>query len=110
MTDKDNNANKWSRRSVLKGLGGIPLAGAAWWAGKRFADEVTGKREEILETLNINAAPPPPTGPMAGDPIRVGIIGLGGRGGPCASRSVTPPGIACRTWWRARPKTPGTCG
>ena len=81
MTDKDNNANKWSRRSVLKGLGGIPLAGAAWWAGKRFADEVTGKREEILETLNINAAPPPPTGPMAGDPIRVGIIGLGGRGG-----------------------------
>ena len=81
MTDKDNKASKWSRRSMLKGLGGIPLAGAAWWGGKRFADEVTGKRKEILNTLNINAAPPPPTGPMAGDPIRVGIIGLGGRGG-----------------------------
>ena len=80
MTDK-KDSSKWSRRSLLKGLGGVPLAGAVWWAGKRFADEVTGKREEILETLDINAAPPPPTGPMSGDPIRVAIIGLGGRGG-----------------------------
>jgi predicted dehydrogenase len=81
MTDNNDNANGWSRRSLLKGLGGIPLAGVAWWGGKQFADEVTGKREEILQTLDINAVPPPPTGPMAGDPIRVGIIGLGGRGG-----------------------------
>ena len=80
MSDKDNTSPGWSRRSLLKGLGGVPLLGAAWWAGKRFSDEVTGKRDEILNALDINAVPPPPTGPMAGDPVRVGIIGLGGRG------------------------------
>lgn len=80
MSEKNNNSTKWSRRSVLKGLGGVPLLGAAWWAGARFAGEVTGKRDEILSTLDINAAPPPPSGPMSGKAVRVGIIGFGIRG------------------------------
>ena len=81
MSDKKDMNPGWSRRSLIKGVAGVPLMGAAWWAGKQFADEVTGKREEILNTLDINAVPPPATGPMSGDPVRVGIIGLGGRGG-----------------------------
>jgi predicted dehydrogenase len=81
MSDKKDMNPGWSRRSLIKGLAGVPLLGAAWWAGKKFADEITGKREEILNTLDINAVPPPATGPMSGDPVRVGIIGLGGRGG-----------------------------
>jgi predicted dehydrogenase len=80
MSDQDNSSSKWSRRNILKGLGGIPLLGAAAWAGSRFSRELTSKRETILETLDITAAPPPPTGPMSGDPVRVGIIGFGGRG------------------------------
>ena len=24
---------KWSRRDVIKGLGGIPILGTIWWAG-----------------------------------------------------------------------------
>ena len=53
MSDKDNNSPKWSRRSVIKGLGGVPLLGAAWWAGKRFADEVIGKRETSRPDVGI---------------------------------------------------------
>jgi predicted dehydrogenase len=34
----------------------------------------------MLNALNIEASAPPPTGPMSGDPLRVGIIGFGGRG------------------------------
>ena len=80
MTDKNDSAPKWSRRGLLKGLGGVPLIGAVWWSGMAASRQFTSKRKETLNALNINALAPPQTGSLEGDPIRVGIIGFGGRG------------------------------
>jgi predicted dehydrogenase len=86
--------DRWSRRDILKGLAGVPLLGGIWWAGATDAVSKKKEREAILETLNINASPPPPTGSMAGDPIRVGIIGFGGRG----EHLVRSLGFATKDW------------
>ena len=72
--------DRWSRRDILKGIAGIPIVGGIWWAGAYDATSKKKERKAILETLNINASPPPPTGSMSGDPIRVGLIGFGIRG------------------------------
>ena len=71
---------KWTRRDVLKGLGGIPILGAVWWAGASNAVSKNRKRAEILEQLNIQPSLPPTVPAVEGDPIRVGIIGFGIRG------------------------------
>ncbi len=88
---------KFNRRDMLKGLGGIPILGAVWWAGADYAVDKNRTREEILQTLNIQAAPPPKTGSMSGDPIRIGIIGFGIRGQQLA-RSL---GFATTDWLKA---------
>ncbi|MEQ9299920.1 MAG: Gfo/Idh/MocA family oxidoreductase [Cyclobacteriaceae bacterium] len=80
MSEENHKNSGWSRRDMLKGLGGIPVVGSVWWAGASYAGELKREKQSILETLNINASPPPPTGDMSGDPVRVGIIGFGGRG------------------------------
>lgn len=80
MSEENNKNSGWSRRDMLKGLGGIPVVGSVWWAGASYAGELKREKQSILETLNINASPPPPTGDMSGDPVRVGIIGFGSRG------------------------------
>jgi predicted dehydrogenase len=85
---------KFKRRDILKGLGGIPVLGAVWWAGAGYATEQKRTREEILNTLNIEAAPPPSSGDMSGDPVRIGIIGFGIRGQQLA-RSL---GFATQDW------------
>ncbi|MEN8788675.1 MAG: Gfo/Idh/MocA family oxidoreductase [Flavobacteriaceae bacterium] len=71
---------KWTRRDVLKGLGGIPILGAVWWAGASNAVSKRRNRSEILEQLNIQPSLPPSVPAVGGDPIRVGIIGFGIRG------------------------------
>jgi len=76
----DSIFSKLSRRDWLKGLAGVPILGSIWFAGASFAGKAKRERKALLETLNIKASPPPPTGPMSGDPIRVGIVGFGGRG------------------------------
>jgi predicted dehydrogenase len=76
----DNLFSKLSRRDVLKGLGGIPLLGAIWYSGANLAGSAQREKKFLLETLNIKASPPPATGPMSGDPVRLGIIGFGIRG------------------------------
>ncbi len=80
MTDQNESSPKWSRRGLLKGLGSIPLLGAVWWSGSKVSRQFTQKRDTILNTLDITAAPPPATGPMSGEAIRLAIIGFGGRG------------------------------
>ena len=71
---------KWTRRDVLKGIGGIPILGAVWWAGASNAVSKRRKRSEILESLNIQPSLPPDVPAIGGDAIRVGIIGFGIRG------------------------------
>lgn len=83
-----------SRRSALKGLAGLPVVGGILWAGAVEASQKKKSRDSILKTLNINASPPPKTGPMSGDPIRLGIIGFGIRG-PQLCRSL---GFATKKW------------
>lgn len=61
-------------------------------ASKKGSDETTKQR--ILEELNVEAAPPPPTGSMAGDPIRIGLIGFGIRG----EQLMRALGFATKEW------------
>lgn len=78
MAEESNN--KWSRRSILKGLAGVPFAGGVLIAAASEGLGSQKERNQILKSLNISAERPPATGPMSGDPVRVGIIGYGGRG------------------------------
>lgn len=71
---------KWTRRELLKGLGGIPILGTAWAAGGFHTHQTHKEQQSLLEQLNIEASLPPASGSMSGDPIRIGIIGFGIRG------------------------------
>ncbi len=84
----------WTRRDALKGLGGIPILGAVWWAGA--ANTVAKKKERtaLLEQLNIQPSLPPAVQGIVGKPIRVGIIGFGIRGQQLC-RSL---GFATKEW------------
>lgn len=84
MDDHQNipptSGNSIGRRDLLKGLAAIPVLGALGISAfaKRSSDEKL--RDNILEELNVEAAAPPASGPMSGDPIRIGLIGFGIRG------------------------------
>ena len=90
----EDKRNNWSRRDLLKGMVGMPIVGSVWWAGASKGMNDSQARDSILKTLNINASPPPPSGPMSGDPIRIGIIGFGIRG-PQLCRAL---GFAQKSW------------
>ena len=77
---KEELLGRFSRRKLLKGLAGIPILGAAWWVGASNTVRKRKERDAILNALDIHAGSPPPTGPMSGAPLRIGIIGFGGRG------------------------------
>lgn len=85
---------KWTRRDVIKSLGGLPILGTVWWAGASAGLITNKKRSEILEQLNIQASLPPVLPPIEGNPIRVGIIGFGIRGEQLC-RSL---GFATKDW------------
>ena len=91
--EKQDNGN-WSRRDMIKGLAGIPVAGSLVWAGASKSSKGKDQRNAILEKLNINASPPPTSGSMAGDPVRIGIIGFGIRG-PQLCRAI---GFGTTSW------------
>lgn len=80
MKNEDNIFNSWTRRDMLKSLAGVPVLGTVWFAGAKLTGSAKKEKEFLLETLNIKAAAPPPTGPMTGNPVRLGIIGFGIRG------------------------------
>lgn len=94
----EENKKTWSRRDILKGIAGAPVIGAVWWAGAKKSTQKSQSRESILKTLNISASAPPPSGSMAGDPIRIGIIGFGIRG-PQLCRAI---GFAQKSWLEDR--------
>ncbi|MCR4439121.1 MAG: Gfo/Idh/MocA family oxidoreductase [bacterium] len=71
------------RREVLKGLASVPVLGLFVYGllKKRSLDE--SRRAQILSELGLGEAPavlPKTTGKKAGELIRLGIIGFGGRG------------------------------
>ncbi|MCU0368032.1 MAG: hypothetical protein MUF39_04295 [Cyclobacteriaceae bacterium] len=76
MTKDNSNFGKWSRRDMLRGLAGIPILGTVWFAGAKSTVSAKEERQYLLETLNIKASPPPPTGPMSGDPIRLVVFAV----------------------------------
>ena len=94
MANDNDIFKKWSRRDMLKGLGGIPILGAVWYSGARLAGSAKREKQFLLEQLNVKAAPPPPTGPMSGTPLRIGVIGFGIRGEQL-SRAL---GFATKPW------------
>lgn len=69
-----------SRRQALRQLAGLPFVGgilaAAYWESKNWQSS----KEEILRELNIRVERSGIEGSLAGDPLRVGVIGYGGRG------------------------------
>jgi hypothetical protein len=95
--EEDKKASKWSRRDLLKGLAAVPIAGGVWWAGASESVKNNQARDVFLKTLNINASPPPPSGSMSGDPIKIGIIGYGGRG----TRLLRGIGFANKSWLKS---------
>lgn len=86
---------KWTRRDLLKGLGGLPILGAVWWAGAANAASKRGERKEILNQLNISPSLPALVQGIEGEPVRVGIIGFGIRGEQLC-RSL---GFATQEWF-----------
>ncbi len=79
--DKEQKTNAdIQRRDLLKGLASVPILGAfavGAWAKHANDEEI---KKSILKELDVTAGTPSPTGPMSGDPIRIGIIGFGIRG------------------------------
>ena len=71
---------KWTRRDVIKGLGGLPIIGGIWWAGAANTILNSQERSEILEQLNIEPSLSPGLPLISGEPIKVGIVGFGIRG------------------------------
>jgi predicted dehydrogenase len=76
-----------NRRDAIKGLATVPVAGAflvgaSSKLGREQAEreEAFARKETILDELGVTASPPPASGPMTGDPLRVGVIGFGIRG------------------------------
>ncbi|MBT8237295.1 MAG: Gfo/Idh/MocA family oxidoreductase [Croceitalea sp.] len=98
---------KMKRRDLLKGLGGLPILGAVWWAGAANTIGSKKERTEILEQLNIRPSLPKTMAEITGSPVRVGIVGFGIRGEQLC-RSL---GFATKEWMEemrlAAIETPG---
>lgn len=76
----DQDKNKITRRDALMGLAGIPVVGAFIMGASAKSSHDAAIKEDILRELNVDPSTPPESGPMAGDPIRIGLIGYGIRG------------------------------
>ena len=96
---KQRDKMKINRRNALLGLATLPVAGGfivSVSAQSRHENaikkEALRKKQLILQELDLVDSRPPAIGPVAGDPVRVGIIGLGKRGGAlCAGLGFAPP-------------------
>jgi len=84
----------FSRRDWLKSLAGVPILGAVWAAGIDTTKKSKLEKEFWLEKLNIKASAPPASGPMSGDPLRIGLIGFGIRG----EQLMRALGFATKEW------------
>lgn len=71
---------KIDRRSILKGLAGLPILGSLGYLSWAEAKNRTAQLKISQDFLNINAIDAPTTGSMAGDIVKLGVIGAGLRG------------------------------
>ena len=86
-----------SRRKALKGLLGLPVLGGVLWGAWSEVQRRKQDKQELLDALNIDARRPVVDVDLTGDPIRVGIIGFGGRG----QHLVRVLGYATPAWQQA---------
>jgi predicted dehydrogenase len=96
--DKDQAKVSNSRRKALRGLMGLPIAGGILIGAYAEAQQKAREKARILDALRIEAIRPDHTADLAGDPIRIGIIGYGGRG----QHLVRLLGYALPSWIEAR--------
>ena len=90
----------FSRRDWLKSLAGLPVFGAVWAAGIDTTKQSKLEKEFWLEKLNIKASAPPDSGPLSGDPLRIGLIGFGIRG----EQLMRALGFATQEWMESMSK------
>ncbi|MCB0586402.1 MAG: Gfo/Idh/MocA family oxidoreductase, partial [Phaeodactylibacter sp.] len=77
---KEKQSQDSGRRKALKGLIGLPFAGGILIGAYAESRKRRLAKRNILEALNIEAMRPETSADMSGEPVRVGIIGFGGRG------------------------------
>ena len=94
MSNQKDSSGKLGRRDLLKSLAGVPILGGLFISAAAKYSHDQEIRENILKELNVEAATPPPTGSMAGDPVRIGIIGFGIRG----KQLMRAMGFATKDW------------
>lgn len=98
--DKKNNPKQVGpnrRRQVLKGLAGLPFVGGVLAAAYAEISKKQADKAQILEELKIQAERPEVAADLSGDPVRVGIVGNGGRG----QHLVRVLGFATPAWLEA---------
>jgi predicted dehydrogenase len=78
--DKNQKGSGINRRDLLKGLAGIPVLGALWYSAWEKHAYAQSFGKEFSSIFGIQPAPPPPSGSMDGNVIKIGIIGTGIRG------------------------------
>ena len=96
-----NKNKKSGRRDLLKGLAAVPVLGAFAFSTIKKVNYDEEQRENILKELDIEAARPAAGGSLAGDPIRLGIIGFGIRG----KQLVKAAGFATKEWKESMKKS-----
>ena len=94
LNDKNKNIE---RRDILKGLATLPVLGVFGASVWSKGDHINKQKSTLLNELKIEAAVASPKGSMAGDPIRLGIIGYGIRG----EQLVQAAGYASKRWLKS---------
>ena len=97
MSENQNNNTDKSRRNMLKGLAGVPFAAGVLIGAYSETNKLRNEKNNILDALKIDASAPDNSADLSGDPIRVGVIGYGGRG----QHLVRVLGFANNAWLEA---------
>jgi predicted dehydrogenase len=85
------------RRKALKGLIGLPFIGGIAAGAYAEVRKKQQEKDQILRELNIEAERPEIASDMSGEPVRIGIVGNGGRG----QHLVRVLGFATPAWVQA---------
>ncbi len=83
--NSQNKPASSNRRTLLKALATVPVLGALGWGALKKYNDDTNTKTTLVNALGLDYHPPvressPVKSINSGDPIRLGIIGAGGRG------------------------------